>query len=84
MTGGITAAAKRRYRAAGSSFAFVAILLSHGMCAHVAYAYCDMLWGIAYAGYSAPANIAFLLAIPYMLGILAAWALANHFWRKAK
>ena len=47
------------------SFCFwiLAILLSDIMCAVVAWNYCDMLWGIKYAGYSAPASAALLLAI---------------------
>ena len=32
------------------------------MCANVAFEYCNMLWGIEYAGYSAPADVAFLIA----------------------
>ena len=41
-------------------FTVLAILLSHIMCAVVAWNYCDMLWGIKYAWYSAPASTAFL------------------------
>lgn len=48
-----------------------AILLSDLMCAHVAYLYRSMLCGIEHMGYSAPANTAFLFAIPYLLGIAA-------------
>lgn len=36
-------------------FWVLASALSHVMCAIVAYDYCDMLWGIRYAGYSATA-----------------------------
>ena len=32
----------------------LAILLSNLMCATVAYRYCDMRWGIQYAGYGVP------------------------------
>ena len=35
-------------------FLILAVLLSDVMCAVVAYNYCDMMWGIKYAGYSAP------------------------------
>lgn len=51
-------------------FGVLAILLSDVMCAVVAYNYCDMLWGIKYAGYSAPAGIAFLSAIPFASAIV--------------
>ena len=45
-------------------FAGLAVLLSDVMCAAVAYNYCDMQWGIRYFCYSAPASVAFLLAVP--------------------
>lgn len=51
-------------------FLLLALLLSHTMCAVVAAQYTDMLWGIRYACYSAPASVAFLLAIPYGIAIL--------------
>ena len=38
-------------------FGALAVLLSQVMCAVVAYGYCDMLWGIQYACYSAPASV---------------------------
>ena len=52
-------------KALSCTFAALAILLSDVMCAVVAFNYCDMLWGIRYASYSAPASTAFLLIIPY-------------------
>lgn len=63
-------------------FTALAILLSHIMCAVVAWNYCDMLWGIKYAGYSAPASTAFLSAIPFVIGICICIALALYFRRK--
>ncbi len=51
-------------------FFTLAILLSHLMCAVTAYNYRDMLCGIAHGGYSAPAEVAFLTAIPYLVGAL--------------
>ena len=50
-------------------FLILAVILSNVMCAVVAYISCDMQWGIKYAGYSGPANVAFLYAIPYGIGI---------------
>ncbi|MGN0413877.1 MAG: hypothetical protein ACI4FX_00105 [Agathobacter sp.] len=64
-------------------FILLAILLSDMMCAVVAYNYCDMLWGIKYAGYSAPASTAFLVGIPYAVGIAVCSVLAIIFKRKA-
>ena len=49
-------------------FIALAVILSDVMCAVVAYNYCAMQWGVKYAGYSAPASVAFLYAIPYGIG----------------
>ena len=51
-------------------FIILAVILSNVMCAVVAYNYCAMQWGAKYAGYSAPASVAFLYAIPYGIGIV--------------
>lgn len=64
-------------------FAALAVLLSDVMCAVVAYNYCELLWGGKYAGYSAPASTAFLLAVPYALAIAACAALAVVFRKRA-
>ena len=64
-------------------FWVLAALLSDIMCAVVAWNYCSMLWGIKYAGYSAPAPIAFLLAIPFVIGIAICIALALFFKKKS-
>ena len=64
-------------------FGILALILSHLMCAAVAYRYCDMLWGIRYAGYSVPAETAFLLAVPFAAGIAVCVALALFLHRKA-
>lgn len=63
-------------------FGLLAVLLSNIMCAVVAYNYRDMLCGIEHAGYSAPANTAFLLAIPYLIGIVICIVLAITFMKK--
>lgn len=64
----------KKYKYLAYVFMILAILLSNIMCAAVAYNYCDMQWGIRYGGYSAPANTAFLLVIPYAAGI-AVWVI---------
>ena len=46
-----------------------ALVLSHSMCAAVAWEYCSLLWAGRYAGASAPAWTALLLAIPFILAI---------------
>ncbi len=63
-------------------FWILAVLLSDVMCAVVAYNYCDMRWGIRYAGYSAPAETALLAAIPYLIGIVVCVILALYCKRK--
>lgn len=67
------------------TFTTLAILLSNIMCTTVAYNYCDMQWGIRYGGYSAPANTAFFLIIPYAIGIticiILAWILYKKYYK---
>lgn len=62
----------------------LAVLLSDIMCAMVAYNYRAMLCGIEHAGFSAPANIAFLGSIPYIIGIVVCAVLAKVFYKKSK
>lgn len=50
-------------------FAVLAILLWGAMCAVVAWNYSSMLCGIAHGGFSAPASVAFLYAIPFAVAI---------------
>lgn len=71
-------------RRLGSLFIVLAVLLSDIMCAVVAYNYCDMLWGVQYAVYSAPVSTAFLYLIPYGIGIAFCLILARFFYQKGK
>ena len=64
-------------------FWILAVLLSDVMCAVVAYDYCSMVWGIKYAGYSAPASIAFFAAIPFVIAIAVCAVLALFFRKRA-
>lgn len=73
----------KKFRILAVAFIVIAIILSNIMCANVAFEYCNMLWGIKYEGYSAPANVAFLLNIPYFIGILICIILSYVFWRKS-
>ncbi len=63
-------------------FWILAFLLSNIMSAVVAWNYCDMKWGIQYAGYSAPAWVAILSALPFAAGIVACIVLAVFFKKK--
>ena len=69
-------------KALSAIFWILAVLLSDVMCAVVAYNYCDMVWGIKYAGYSAPASVAFLTAIPFVIAIVVCIILALFFKKK--
>lgn len=73
----------KNYKYWSYAFAALAVLLSDVMCATVAYHYCNMLWGIRYGGYSAPANVAFIYAIPYTAGIAICVILALVFRKRS-
>lgn len=64
-------------------FLTLALLLSHTMCAVVAYRWCALLWCGRYGGCSAPAGIAFLYLIPYGAGIAVCLLLALFFHKRA-
>lgn len=66
-----------------AAFFILAVILSDIMCAVVAYNYCNLTWGIKYAGYSAPAETAFLTAVPFAAAIAVCVILALYFRRKA-
>lgn len=68
----------------GLIFAALGVLLSDIMCFVVAFNYRDMLCGIEHRGFSAPAEIAFLIAIPFVIAITLCFILAFVFHRKAK
>ena len=65
-------------------FIALAVILSDVMCAVVAYNYCAMQWGAKYTGYSAPASVAFLYAIPYGIGIVVCIVVAMVLRKKGK
>ena len=63
-------------------FTALAIVLSDIMCFAVAFNYRGMLCGIEHEGYSASASIAFLTAIPFLIGIVACVILAIKYRKK--
>ena len=65
-------------------FSVFAIILSNVMSVVVAYKYCDMLYGIEYRGYSAPAELALVNAIPFLVGIVLCVILAIAFQKRLK
>lgn len=67
-----------------SIFGLLAIILTNVMCAVVGYNYATMLCGIKHMGFSAPANTAFLLAIPYLIGVVMCIVIALVLRKKDK
>lgn len=65
-------------------FTALAIASSNAMCAVVAYTYRGVLCDIEHAGFSAPASIAFLYAVPFAIAIAVSIALAVVFYKKSK
>ncbi|MBQ7332927.1 MAG: hypothetical protein IJW38_01090 [Clostridia bacterium] len=64
-------------------FAILAIVLLCAMCSTVAYEYAALLWAGKCGFTSAPAWVAFLLAIPFAIGIVISLALHLFFKKKA-
>lgn len=60
-------------------FWILAALLTNVMCAVVGYNFCNMRIGVMNGGYSAPVSVAFLYAIPFVVGISVCVALALVF-----
>ena len=69
---------------ASNIFIILAVILSNIMSAVVAYSYCNMQWGIEYAGYSAPAEMAFINAIPYAVAVAVCIAVAVLLRKRGK
>lgn len=65
-------------------FAVLALILSHIMCAVVAYGYCALEWGGKYEAWSAPAYCAFFYMIPYVIGIAVCVLLSVVFKKKSE
>ena len=63
-------------------FAALAAVLSHTMCAAVAYHYRGLLCGMEHAGFSGPASLALWLVVPFGAGIAVCVALAIYFGKK--
>ena len=63
-------------------FAALAVLLWGAMCAVVAWNYRSMLCGIEHGGFSAPADIAFFYAIPFVIAIAVCVVLSIVFRKR--
>lgn len=63
-------------------FLVLALLLSHTMCAAVASEYTGLVYCGRHGLCSAPPSVAFLLAVPFLLGVLICLGLAYAFRRR--
>ena len=74
----------KKYKVLKNIFTVLALIFSHEMCIRTAYSYASMLCGIEHKGFSAPANVVFLFAIPYVIAIIVCAVLALIFGKKAE
>ena len=58
------------FRILKNIFIVLTLILSHLACISISYNYAGMLCGIEHKGFSAPANTALYIAVPYYIGIL--------------
>lgn len=73
----------KKFKAMSIVFWVFAVLLSNVMSATVAFNYSYMVCGIKYEGFSAPANVAFVMGSPYLIGIIIFAGLAIVFQKKS-
>ncbi len=75
----------RKFKILRNTFIVLALILSHAMSAETSFNYARLLCAIEHKGFSAPANIAFLLGIPpYSVGIIICLVLVLVFNNKAR
>lgn len=74
----------KKFKFLRNLFITLSLILSHIMCADTAFNYAGMLCGIEHKGFSAPANVALILAVPYGIGIVVCVILAIIFDRKCR
>ena len=73
----------RKFKVLRNIFTTLALILSHWTCFVVAFNYANMLCMIEHGGFSAPASTAFILAIPYYIGIVVCIVLSVVFHKKS-
>ena len=74
----------KKFKFLRNLFITLSLILSHIMCADTAFNYAGMLCGIEHKGFSAPADVALILAVPYIIGILICVTFAIVFGRKCR
>ncbi len=65
-------------------FGVITEVLLCAMCSIVSYSYRNLICAMEHVGGSAPPSVAFLLAIPFGIGIAVSAVLCWIFYRKAK
>lgn len=80
--GGLSTPELDKLKALSECFQITIDELTDVMCAAVAYNYCTLQWCGQYGGCSAPADTAFLLCIPYGVGIIICVTLTWIFSQK--
>lgn len=73
----------KKLKVISNVFWLMALVLSHYMCAVVAFNYCNMFYMGKYEGFSAPPDTAFLLSVPFLIGIIVCIAVAIILHRKS-
>ncbi len=66
------------------AFCALSILLANAMFLVLGYAYCNIYWQGKIGNTSAPASVAILYAIPFLLGICVCIVFSVVFWKKQK
>ena len=74
----------RKFKILRNIFIVLTLILSHLACISISFNYAGMLCGIEHKGFSAPANTAFYLAIPYYIGVFLCIVLAFVFNKYSK
>jgi uncharacterized BrkB/YihY/UPF0761 family membrane protein len=63
-------------------FGVITVLLLCAMCATVAFSYAEMICAMNHCGASAPPEVAFIFAIPFLIGIVISAALCVLFYKR--
>ena len=74
----------KKFKVLRNIFMILALVLSHWTCIMVAFNYASMPCMIEHGGFSAPADTAFLFAIPNYVGIAICVVLALVFNKKSR
>ncbi|MBE6666247.1 MAG: hypothetical protein E7603_08540 [Ruminococcaceae bacterium] len=73
----------KRNKLFAAVFGIVTVLLLCAMCAVVAFHYAAMLCAMNHCGASAPPEVAFIFAVPFLIGIVISTVLCIVFCKKA-